>query len=135
MLLSLFNLNIISRDSFFQEPLPQAEPEVMVRPKVSKDPIGYIFENTDDGFFDAGEQKIEETNPIDHEPDEKRPYRLRPNALRVVLESFEEKITTEFTYPFTNEKVTYDEALILQAKQFRSVIEGNATRYQPLQLK
>ena len=133
--LSLFNLNILKKESFYFEEMPEAEPEVMTRPRVTKDSIGYIFENSDDGYFDAAEQKVEETMPLDHEPSEKRPCRLRPDALKAVLESLEDKLETEFFYTLSNTRLTYAEAFVAQAQQFRHFLEGTRSTYQPLQMK
>ncbi|MGK5091139.1 CRISPR-associated endonuclease Cas1 [Deltaproteobacteria bacterium TL4] len=133
--LSIFNLKILNKDSFYFEDLPVAEPELTLRPSVAKDSIGHIFENTDDGYFDVAEQKVEENSQLEHEPNEKRPCRLRPDALKRVLESFEEKLETEFQHPLTNTRVNYTEAMVTQAQLFREFIEGTRAAYQPLQLK
>jgi CRISPR-associated protein Cas1 len=134
--LSLFNLRILNHDSFVIEPLPEPAAEEETRkPSVKQDSIGHIFENPDDGFFDAAEQQIGHSAVPDHEPNEKRPYRLRPDALTAVLNTFEEKMTTEFQHPLIGEKITYAEALMVQAKHFREYLEGTYARYQPLQMK
>ena len=133
--LSLFNLKILQQDDFYREEPPAPEPEAQARPHITDDPIGHLYENPDDGFFDVGEQRIEETTPLEHEPSEKRPCRLTPNALKRVLEAFEEKIGTEFTHPLTGAPVSYAEAMVAQARHFRAVLEGDQDRYLPLQLK
>ncbi len=133
--LSLFNLKILrSADFFYEEPvLPEAEAQT--RAHVTDDSIGYIYENPDEGLFEMPEQRIEENNLPEHEPSEKRPCRLTSDAFKRVLEGFEEKINTEFTHPLTGTKITYAEALIVQARHFRSVLEGEQKTYQPLQMK
>jgi CRISP-associated protein Cas1 len=135
--MSLFNLDILNRDSFYLEPIPEPDPDEKFspRPSVKKDAIGYIFENPDDNFFDAPEQRIEESIAPDHVPNEKRPYRLRPDALKAVLNAFEDKMTTEFQHALVDQKVTYSEALRIQAQHFRDYLEGAYAKYQPLQLK
>ena len=133
--LSLFNLKILGANDFYREEPPAPEPETQARPHVTDDPIGRFYENSDDGFFDVGEQRIEETAPLEHEPSEKRPCRLTPDALKRVLEAFEEKIDTEFTHPLTGAPVSYAEAMVAQARHFRAVLEGEQDRYLPLQLK
>jgi CRISPR-associated protein Cas1 len=60
---------------------------------------------------------------------------LNQAAFKRVLEAFEEKINTEFTHPLTGVRITYAEALVVQARHFRSIIEGEQKTYQPLQMK
>lgn len=133
--LSLFNLGILKEESFYYEEAPRNEAEVMTHPSVASDAIGHIFENPDDGYFDAAEQKVEEKSELDHTPNEKRPCRLRPEALKVVLESFEEKLQTEFHYALTDTRMTYAEAFVAQCRQFRECLEGNRASYQSLMMR
>lgn len=134
--MSLFNLKIIGKDSFIIEPPPEPEEAGIIKhTSVKQDAIGYIFENPDDGQFDTGEQVIEHSTMPDHHPNEKRPYRLRPEALTAVLNAFEEKMTTEFQHPLIGEKITYAESLSVQARHFREYLEGTHARYHPLQMK
>ena len=133
--MSLFNLKMLDGASFYYETQGEETPTAPDKPSVKSDSIGYIFENPDDTFFDSDEQKIEENGQSEREPSGKRPCRLRPEALQVVLEAFEDKMTTEFRYPPTNDRVTYAEALFLQARHFREVLAGTCRAYLPLQMK
>lgn len=133
--LSLFNLKILKKESFYYEPLPELEVETSPMPSVKSDALGHIFENTDDGFFDVAEQRVEISDQGEHDPSEKRPCRLRPEALTAVLNAFEDKMTTEFRHPLADQIVTYSESLILQAKHFREYLEGSYAVYQSLQMK
>ncbi len=133
--LSLFNLRILDRDDFFYEEPPERTEEQTVRAKVTDDPLGVVYENPDDGFFEAPEQRIEEEGFPEHEPSGKRPCRLTPEALKRVLGAFENKVNTEFTHPTTGTSVNYAEAMVVQARRLRAVIEGEQAVYQPLQMK
>jgi CRISP-associated protein Cas1 len=133
--LSLFNLKILKAESFYYEPLPEPDIEKTLVPSVKSDDLGHIFENTDDGFFDVSEQRIEVNDEMEHIASEKRPCRLRPDALTATLNAFEDKMTTEFRHPLIDQTVTYSEALVVQAKHFRNYLEGSYAVYQPLQMK
>jgi CRISPR-associated protein Cas1 len=61
--------------------------------------------------------------------------KTQDDAFRRVIDSFEKKLTTEFFHPPAERQLTYGEAIIYQANQFRKVIEGEAEVYQPLLLK
>ncbi|MBF0240242.1 MAG: CRISPR-associated endonuclease Cas1 [SAR324 cluster bacterium] len=133
--LSLFNLKILTKNDFYFENPPPPEPEVKTHPSVKDDSIGLIYENADDGYFDTPEQKVEENTPQDHVPTEKRPCRLHPEALKRVIQAFEEKLETEFNHEVTDTRMTYGEALNAQALLFREHLEGTRASYQPLQMK
>ncbi|MBT3715034.1 MAG: CRISPR-associated endonuclease Cas1 [Deltaproteobacteria bacterium] len=133
--LSLFNLKILQQDDFYYEEPLVPEVEAQTRAHVTDDTIGYIYENPDDGMFDLPAQRVGQEEELEHEPSAKRPCRLNQAAFKRVLEAFEEKINTEFTHPLTGVRITYAEALVVQARHFRSIIEGEQKTYQPLQMK
>jgi len=133
--LSVFNLKILNSDSFYFEAPPELEPEEQTQISVRDDDLGVLFENADDGFFDMPEQRIEENQLHDRDPNEKRPCRMHSDAIKSLLEAFEDKLSTEFVYAPTGRRITYSEALIEQARQFRNVLEGKQKHYLPLQMK
>jgi CRISPR-associated protein Cas1 len=133
--LSLFNLKILQREDFHYEAPPQPEPVAQATAHISDDPLGAFYENADDGFFDVGEQRIDEGPSEEVEPRALQPCRLNADALKRVVTAFEEKIGSEFTHPLTGTPTSYAEAMVQQALQFREVLEGQRALYQPLQLK
>jgi CRISPR-associated protein Cas1 len=134
--LSLFNLKILKpEDFFFIQPEPELEPKP-VTTSVLQDHLGDIYENPPAGFMDLEEQNVEtQTTATQNQSGGKQPCRLHPEALKLVINSFEEKLTTEFHYLPNDEKITYAEALIEQAKQFRQYLEGKKTEYTPLLMR
>jgi len=44
-------------------------------------------------------------------------------------------LTTRFFYPAADRQISYGDAIIYQAGQYRKVIEGKVDVYQPLLLK
>ena len=133
--LSLFNLKILDEHDFFFEEAFQPAPDDPTCPGINDDPLGGFYENPDDGFFTAPEQRVEEQPGADHEPQGKRPCRLKPDSLKRVLESFEDKVKAEFIHPATGRRLSYDDAMKFQARHLRAVLEGEQARYMPLQLK
>jgi len=137
--LSLFNLKILKQDDFYTEKptiLEPSDPETKVSPSdVTKDPIGLISPIAEDEeLFNLPDQRMEE-DPVVPKSFVKYPVKLHDHAMRKVIEAFEKKLTTEFYYPLAERRMTYGDAIIFQANQFRKVIEGEATTYQPLLLK
>lgn len=136
--LSLFNLGILKQEDFHYEtpPAPAPEPEPSQRPEqVCEDPIGLLSENSDDGFFDAPEQRLQEDGSPEHEADGKRPCRLTHDARKRVISAFEEKLDSEIHHPLAERTLTYADALLFQSRLLREVIEGSRQHYVPLQMK
>lgn len=65
----------------------------------------------------------------------KYPVKLSKNAFRQVIDAFEKKLTTRFFYPVADREISYGDAIIYQADQYRKVIEGKVDVYQPVLLK
>jgi len=136
--LSLFNLKILQSEDFIvQKPSP-VESSKLANPNppdVSADPIGLIsMNNADSEHFDFPEQRMDEA-PVSSEATGKHPVKLQPEAFQRVIEAFEKKLTTTFYYPLAERHLTYGDALIFQAGQYRKVIEGEVDVYQPVLLK
>mgnify|MGYP006910701944 CR=1 FL=1 len=52
-----------------------------------------------------------------------------------MIDAFEKKLTTRFFYPAADRQISYGDAIIYQADQYRKVIEGKVDVYQPVLLK
>jgi CRISP-associated protein Cas1 len=139
--LSLFNLKILKREDFYVEKQDTGEEFHQTQEEriadVTQDPIGRISGNADDAeSFDLPDQRMEEEGSRQASPPTgKYPVKLQPEAFQRVIEAFEKKLTTSFFYPPAERQLTYADALIFQASQYRKVIEGEAAVYQPVLLK
>ena len=142
LVLSLFNLRILKNDDFILQAADDAAaeeddrapgPELM---DVTRDPIGRIsLEDDGDVTFDLPEQDMETRSGGGGTATGKLPVRLKPDAFKRVLESFEKKLTTEFHHPLAERKMSYRDAVVFQAAHFRKVVLGEAAAYHPLLLK
>ncbi len=137
--LSLFNLKILQKEDFHMEaPAEQASGNCHngVQPDVSSDPIGLIsMKQGENDKFDLPEQRMEDSPAPAAQVTGKYPVKLRPEAFKRVIDSFEKKLTTAFFYPPADRHLTYGDAIIFQAGHFRKVIEGEVDVYQPILLK
>ena len=107
-----------------------------VQPDVSSDPIGLIsMKEGENDKFDLPEQRMEDSPAPAAQVTGKYPVKLRPEAFKRVIDSFEKKLTTAFFYPPADRHLTYGDAIIFQAGHFRKVIEGEVDVYQPVLLK
>jgi CRISPR-associated protein Cas1 len=142
--LSLFGLKVLKPDDFFvQQPdLPQVNETVNTDlDKACHDPIGtYSGESVDtaesdrEEMFDIPEQHL--SSPDESEARQgKGAVRLHNGAFKKVVSAFEKKLQTEFFHPMAEKRVTYAEALVVQAQHLRQVIEGEADTYIPLVMK
>jgi len=137
--LSLFNLKILQKDDFIKE--QQQEAAFCTSGKdaiadITADPMGLISMN--DGAseeFDLPEQRMEETPAPPAQVTGKYPVKLRHEAFRRVIDAFEKKLTTTFYHPPAERQLSYGDAIIFQAAQFRKVIEGQIEVYRPILLK
>ncbi len=137
--LSLFNLKIIQKDDFYIEPSIANDTEKTVGDdsrNVTMDPIGLIsLNNVDHEKFDLPEQRMENFLAASTQVTGKHPLKLKPEAFKRVIDSFEKKLTTSFYYPPAQRNLTYNDAMIYQAGHFRKVIEGEVDLYQAIFLK
>lgn len=137
--LALFNLKVLKEEDFYvHEPpqLPLPKPERDELDAVAQERLGAMSETEDsEELFDMPDQQMEVA------PDEiagrrgRGAMRLHPAAFRKVVTAFEKKLQTEFHHPRSALRMTYAEALVEQARQFRQLIEGQAALYQPLLLR
>ena len=140
--LSLFNLGILKHQDFIidKERIKQLQhtqnitkqvPEV----NVADDTYGFISDTSSE-LFDLPVQELEDhQNQKENENAGKLPVRLTSEAFARVLENFERKMTTEFHYHPYDKKITYADALIAQAGEYRKLVEGELNYYTPLLLK
>jgi CRISPR-associated protein Cas1 len=142
--LSLFNLNILQTDDFDIRPLPDPETAQETEntntektgPDVTRDPFGLMQLTEKDACFDLPEQRMDDSLRDQVAKYSTRlPVRLKPEPFNRVIAHFERKLTTEFYYPLQDRKISYADALIAQAGQYRKLVEGSLETYQPLLLK
>jgi CRISPR-associated protein Cas1 len=137
--LSLFNLGVIKANDFFEIPPPEQPWEESdgdgTINDACNDRIGRMTVPDDEEMFDLPEQRLEETPEVEESRAGKAAVRLHPSAFSRVVQTFEKKIGTEFFYPPAEKRLTYSDAMVYQARQFRRVIEGESAEYQPLLLK
>jgi len=137
--LSLFNLKILQKNDFRVEiPVDETLNQQLTSttPDVSSDPIGLInIKETDSENFDIPEQRMEDSRAASVQVTGKYPVKLSKNAFRQVIDAFEKKLTTRFFYPVADREISYGDAIIYQADQYRKVIEGKVDVYQPVLLK
>ena len=135
--LALFNLGILKEKDFIiaknvQEKKVEKESP---RPDVADDPYGFTLGDEAKGHFDLPPQRMNDQQTDEEVGDGKLPVRLTSEAMKRVIENFERKMTTEFHYQPFDKKITYADAIIAQAGEYRKVIEGKYSIYQPLLLK
>ena len=139
--LSLFNLRTLQPADFEKiEPEPVRQPEAETDTPESNltavlnDPLGRMNSCDAESIFDIPSQQT--LNPVEAESNgNKLSIKLTPTAFRQVLTAFERKLAKEFFHPLAERRISYAEALVFQARQYRRVVEGEITEYQPLLLK
>lgn len=139
--LSLFNLRSLQEEDF-----ERIEPEAAAQIPASagdttadltavlNDPVGQMNSCDAEAVFDIPSQQTlaaDETAATGNKPR----IKLTPGAFRQVLTAFERKLATEFYHPLAEKRLSYAEALVFQARQYRRVVEGEIVEYQPLLLK
>ncbi|MDY0261384.1 CRISPR-associated endonuclease Cas1 [Syntrophotalea acetylenica] len=137
--LALFNLRALKKEDFYvlqpPEPLLPQQPETDLD-AVAHDPLGQRTELEDDEeLFDMPDQQLEP--PIDEIEGRKGKgaVRLVPAAFKKVINAFEKKMQTEFFHPGAQRRMSYADALVFQARQYRRLVEGEAGEYHPLLFK
>ncbi len=137
--LALFNLRVLKKEDFYvQEPSvlplpPRVENELDA---VSRDPLGAMSPLEDeDELFDLPDQQLDSPGDEVEGRRSAGAVKLHPGAFKKVIVAFEKKMQTEFHHPAADCRMTYAEALVFQARQFRRLVEGEAAEYHPLQLR
>ncbi|RRD69554.1 MULTISPECIES: CRISPR-associated endonuclease Cas1 [unclassified Desulfovibrio] len=135
--ISLFNMRMLDWDDFEtpqQEQPCEAEDETANLDAVLCDPVGLM----------SGQEPLAEIGDLPGEqmhisPVEggagRRPLLLRKNAFRKVLVAFSRKMETEFFHHQAGRHMSYADALIFQARQYRRLVEGEIDAYSPLMLR
>lgn len=141
IVLTAFNLGAL-RDEHFVRVVPSPPPEPAPEPdpiqEVIHDPLGLMSGagETEEDLFDMPPQSMEADGGDEIVPSEgKYPVRLTPEAFKRVVTMFENRMNTTFTHPTFGKQMTYQEAMIHQARQLRRIIEGESIVYQPLLLR
>jgi len=136
--LSLFNLNILNRNDFIiREKTAECTLKVTgEKIDVTRDRLGRMNDPESCELFDVPSQRMEEKGEEKkYDKSGKLPVKLKPEAMRRVIENFERKLISEFRYEPYDKIITYGEAFIAQAGQFRKYLEGETSVYEPLLLK
>lgn len=135
--IALFNLHVLGSDDF-EMPASEAAPEARgpdaAESAVIADPIGAMTPlNTFPVECDkpAGPEETPPGGPMAA----KRPVTLCKGAFKRVLTLFAKKMETEFHHPVTERQMSYSDALVFQARQYRRLVEGDTDAYQPLMLR
>ena len=130
LVFALFNMRTLKRDEDFR-----IEEENEAEEDAEEAPVGQAGESGNE-FFDTPVQRMEERfvmPPVAALG--KRPVLLRPEAMKRVIAQFERKLATGFTYEPEDRKITYAEAMVRQARQYRRCVEGERSVYAPLALR
>lgn len=134
--LALFNMNMLSEKDF-ESPAPQVQEsgagivdDEATLKKVLNDPLGAM--SPVEPEMGTAEEGLETTR---REPSRALPVLLTKPALKKVIGAFAQKLETTFFHPVAGKEMTYNEAMVFQARYLRRVIEGTAENYQPLMLR
>lgn len=134
--LALFNMNMLNENDF-ETPAPAQESRTAVIDeettikRVLNDPLGAMSPNTEPEV-DLSEDGTESAQS---EPSRAQPVLLTKPALKKVIGAFSQKLETTFFHPVARKEMTYNEAMVFQARSLRRVIEGTAEDYHPLMLR
>lgn len=141
LVLSLFNLGVLKEGDFYRpEPDLRITPDMTATDPVAaalSDPLGRMnLTEEEDEPFDLPEQRMDDL-VTDEPPPEgiKLPVKVYPDAFKRILQAFERKMATEFYHPVAEQKMSYSEALVFQARAYRRMVEGEAAEYRPLLMK
>ncbi|MDY0300867.1 MAG: CRISPR-associated endonuclease Cas1 [Trichlorobacter sp.] len=139
--LSLFNLEILKANDFYRPNITIEQTCKAIDPdpiaSAINDPLGRMsLVEDEDELFDMPVQHMDE-QLAEHETNDggKQSVKIWPEAFKRILQAFERKMTTEFYHPVAEQKMTYAEALVFQARLYRQVVEGEAATYRPLLMK
>jgi CRISPR-associated protein Cas1 len=132
--LALFNLRVLKEQDFYvYEPpeLPLPMPQKDNLDAVAQDVLGAMSstESEADDFFDLPDQQMEPTVDETEGRQGKGAVRLQPPAFKKVIIAFEKKLNTEFFHPVASTRMSYGDAMVFQARQYRRLIEGEAAQY------
>lgn len=137
--LALFNLKALDGDDFTRHepkpalPLPPREETPL--DVACRDPLGDVSDMEDsEELFDLPAQPVEREDEFAGRR-EAGGVRLQPAAFKKVIAAFEKKMLTEFHHPLAGRRMTWSEAMVFQARQYRRLIEGEAAEYRPLLLR
>jgi len=140
LMLALFNLRVLRQEDFYRFDPPKMDLPESQRDSIDaaiQDALGQMSDLEDDqDLFDLPEQ----TAPLSSSSSSDTPrgagaIRLYPAAFKKVITAFEKKLQTEFYHPLAEQRMSYADALIFQARQYRRLIEGEIVQYQPLLLR
>jgi len=134
---SLFNMRMLDWEDF---ETPEPEPDEKIEDNenllasVLHDPIGLMSPEV--SMSDIRDLPGEQmgASPVEGAPG-RRPLLLRKGAFTKVLTAFSRKMETEIFHPAAERHMTYADALVFQARQYRRMVEGEVGEYSPLMLR
>ena len=135
---ALFNMRMLGKEDFESPPLeavaPAQEDEAFMR-AVLQDPLGLMSaEGTREDVNDLPGDQL--TTPLEDSPAPgKRPVLLRKEAFKKVLTAFSQKMESEFFHPGAGRQMSYNDAMVFQARYYRRLVEGEVEDYVPLMLR
>ncbi len=129
LVFALFNMNILKSDVDFrivkEEELEEEFEEV-----------GLESGEPENELFDVPVQRVEEVFTMPGEGVAGRlPVQLGSEAMKKVIVQWERKLATVFLYEPEERKISWSEAIVCQARQYRRCVEGSLNSYQPLLLR
>lgn len=134
--LALFNLKILgSKDFEIVQPEPISEnSEQDPLEQAVNDSLGVMsLQNMADlsAISDIAGEQI----PSTERPLGKLPVLLTRDAFKRVITGFAKKLDSKFYHPIEDKELSYYEAIVAQAKQYRRLVEGEKEHYQALLLR
>jgi CRISPR-associated protein Cas1 len=138
LMLALFNRRMLQQKDFevsVPEPLDLPQPVSTGFDRVVHDSLGRMSNLDAEDAFDSPAQELPRSTLENDSCEQRLPVRLVPKAFRAVIEAFEKKLQVEFFHPLAQQRMTYAEALVYQARIFRRVVSGEQELYQPLLLR
>lgn len=141
LVMSLFNLRMLTKDSFEIEistPMEEAENEgeECDLNDIIKDPIGKMNPYTlESDLISIPEQKVAEFDSENNNTYGKYPVKIKQEFLKKTIDAFEKKLSVSFFHPLAGKILTYGDAINFQAQLYRRVVEGEVEHYVPLLLR
>ncbi|HLD43899.1 MAG TPA: CRISPR-associated endonuclease Cas1, partial [bacterium] len=148
LVLSLFNLNIISASDFEYFQNDEETTDIMStvkpvtalsQPDVTQDAIGVFSEGRVDTMPREYHAETDVMTSLDDDGHDeatgKRAMVLAKPALKKVLEQFENKLDTEFYHERLSARTTYRKAIDEQVDHYADFLRGDVAVYEPLVMR
>ena len=134
LVLALFNMGTLKRHEDFQ--IVEDNEEEEDSEEAAEQALPALGGESGNELFDTPVQRMDERFTLPGPAESpRRPVLLKPGAMKRVIVQFERKLATSFTYEPEERRITYAEAMVRQARQYRRCVEGVQNVYQPLLLR